>query len=76
MVPKFEFARQMRNDHLGTPLRLKKNEIADFRGDSRPQRRVRRTNPAATCLYISARSNVNEGSALRFKATFTAEAAR
>ena len=27
VVPKFEFARQMRNDHLGTPLRLKKNEI-------------------------------------------------
>ncbi len=24
VVPKFEFARQMRNDHLGTPLRLKK----------------------------------------------------
>ena len=32
LVPKFEFARQMRNDSLGTPLKLEKNEIAIFEG--------------------------------------------
>ena len=30
IVPKFEFARQMRNDSRGTPLKLDKNEIAIF----------------------------------------------
>ena len=32
IVPKFEFARQMRNDSRGTPLKLDKNEIAIFEG--------------------------------------------
>ena len=32
IVPQFEFARQMRNDSRGTPLRLGKNEIAIFEG--------------------------------------------
>ena len=31
-MPRFEFARQMRNDSLGTPLKLEKNEIAVFEG--------------------------------------------
>ena len=57
LVPKFEFARQMRNDSLGTPLKLEKNDIAG-------------RHPEATKLYISARSNVNEGSSLRFKGTW------
>ena len=30
VVPHFEFARQMRNDQMGTPLRLGKNEVAIF----------------------------------------------
>ena len=32
IVPHFEFARQMRNDSRGTPLRLGKDEIAIFEG--------------------------------------------
>ena len=32
IVPHFEFARQMRNDSRGTPLKLEKNEIAIFEG--------------------------------------------
>lgn len=32
IIPKFEFARQMRNDARGTPLKLGKNEIAIFEG--------------------------------------------
>ena len=31
-VPRYEFARKMRNDSLGTPLKLEKNEIAIFEG--------------------------------------------
>ena len=65
VVPKFEFARQMRNDHLGTPLRLKKNEIAIFEGIHALNDECAGRNPAATCLYISARSDVLEGEALR-----------
>ena len=57
LIPKFEFARQMRNDSLGTPLKLEKNEIAIFEG-------------IHAKLYISARSNVNEGAVLRFKGTW------
>ncbi len=70
MVPKFEFARQMRNDHLGTPLRLKKNEIAIFEGIHALNDDCAGRNPAATCLYISARSNILEGEQLRFKGTW------
>ncbi|MEG1858034.1 MAG: adenylyl-sulfate kinase, partial [Pseudoflavonifractor sp.] len=32
LIPHFEFARQMRNDALGVPLRLQKNELAIFEG--------------------------------------------
>ena len=32
LIPRFEFARQMRNDSLGTPLKLEKNEIVIFEG--------------------------------------------
>ena len=70
VVPKFEFARQMRNDHLGTPLRLKKNEIAIFEGIHALNDECAGRNPAATCLYISARSDVLEGEDLRFKGTW------
>ena len=70
VVPKFEFARQMRNDHLGTPLRLKKNEIAIFEGIHALNDACAGRNPATTCLYISARSDVLEGEQLRFKGTW------
>ena len=70
LVPKFEFARQMRNDSLGTPLRLGKNEIAIFEGIHALNDDIAGRHPEATKLYISARSNVNEGSTLRFKGTW------
>ena len=70
VVPKFEFARQMRNDHAGTPLRLGKNEIAIFEGIHALNDECAGRNPDATCLYISARSNVVEGEDLRFKGTW------
>ena len=70
IIPKFEFARQMRNDSLGVPLRLGKNEIAIFEGIHALNDDIAGRHPEATKLYISARTNVNEGSTLRFKGTW------
>ena len=70
VIPRFEFARQMRNDSLGTPLKLEKNEIAIFEGIHALNDDIAGRHPEATKLYISARSNVNEGAMLRFKGTW------
>ena len=70
LIPKFEFARQMRNDAAATPLRLGKNEIAIFEGIHALNDDIAGRHPEATKLYISARSNVNEGATLRFKGTW------
>ena len=70
LIPKFEFARQMRNDAAGIPLRLGKNEIAIFEGIHALNDDIAGRHPEATKLYISARSNVNEGAVLRFKGTW------
>ena len=70
MIPRFEFARQMRNDSMGTPLKLEKNEIVIFEGIHALNDDIAGRHPEAAKLYISARSNVNEGSALRFKGTW------
>lgn len=70
VIPKFEFARQMRNDSMGTPLRLGKNEIAIFEGIHALNDDIAGRHPEAAKLYISARSNVNEGAVLRFKGTW------
>ena len=70
IVPKFEFARQMRNDSRGTPLKLDKNEIAIFEGIHALNDDIAGRHPEATTLYISARSNILEGEMLRFKGTW------
>ncbi|HIT56791.1 MAG TPA: nucleoside kinase [Candidatus Galloscillospira stercoripullorum] len=70
IIPKFEFARQMRNDTRGTPLRLEKNEIAIFEGIHALNDQIAGRHAEATKLYISARSNILEGEALRFKGTW------
>ncbi len=70
VVPKFEFARQMRNDSMGRPLRLRKNEIAIFEGIHALNDEIFGRHPEATGLYISARSNVLDGDDLRFKGTW------
>ena len=49
IVPRFEFARQMRNDRLGEPLRLKKNEVAIFEGIHALNDECAGRNPDATC---------------------------
>lgn len=70
LVPKFEFARQMRNDSAGRILRLKKDEIAIFEGIHALNTRLTSGHPEAMRLYVSARSNVLEGDVLRFKGTW------
>ena len=70
VVPKFEFARQMRNDSRGTLLKLERNEIAIFEGIHALNDDIAGRHPEATTLYISARSNILEGEALRFKGTW------
>ena len=70
LVPKFEFTRQMRNDHMGTPLKLGKDEIAIFEGIHALNDDCAGRHPQAMCLYISARSDVVEGQDLRFKGTW------
>lgn len=70
LIPKFEFARQMRNDARGVPLRLLENEIAIFEGIHALNDDIAGRHPEATTLYISARSDILEGDALRFKGTW------
>ena len=70
IVPHFEFARQMRNDSRGTPLKLEKNEIAIFEGIHALNDDIAGRHPEATGVYISARSNILEGEELRFKGTW------
>ena len=70
IIPKFEFARQMRNDARGRPLRLKENEIAIFEGIHALNDDIAGRHPQATKLYISACSNVCDGDKLVFKGTW------
>lgn len=70
VIPKFEFARQMRNDSLGYPLHLAENEIAIFEGIHALNDDIAGRHAGATGIYISARSDVFEGSELRFKGTW------
>lgn len=70
LVPHFDFARQMRNDDKGRLLRLGSNEIAIFEGIHALNTRLTGHHPEAMRLYISARSDVLDGDALRFKGTW------
>ena len=69
LIPKFAFARQMR-DTAVTPLRLGKDEVAIFEGIHALNDDIAGRHPEATCMYISARSNVCDGDVLRFKGTW------
>ena len=70
IIPKFEFARQMRNDARGRPLRLAKNEVAIFEGIHALNDDIAGRHPEATTLYVSARSNILDGKEVRFKGTW------
>ena len=61
LLPHFEFARRMRNDSKGTPLRLGPDEVAIFEGIHALNTTITGKHPEATRLYISARSDVVDG---------------
>lgn len=61
LIPKFEFARQMRSAVKTRPLQLGKDEIAIFEGIHALNDVITGKNPAAMKVYISARSNVLDG---------------
>lgn len=69
LIPKYSFTRQMR-DTAVTPLRLGKDEVAIFEGIHALNDDIAGRHPEATCMYISARSNVCDGDILRFKGTW------
>ena len=71
LVPKFEFARQMRNDSRGTPLKLGADEVAIFEGIHALNTQLTSRHPEATRLYISARSDIKgEDGKVMFKRTW------
>ena len=70
LIPRYEFSRQMRNDSLGTPMKLGKHEIAIFEGIHALNDDITGRHPEATRMYISAQSDVNEGAELRFQGTW------
>ena len=71
LVPRFEFARQMRNDSRGTPLKLGRDEVAIFEGIHALNTQLTSRHPDATRLYISARSDVvDEQDRVVFKRTW------
>jgi len=71
LVPKFEFARQMRSAIKSKPLKLAKDEIAIFEGIHALNDVITGKNRNALKLYISARSNVvDEDGRMVFKGTW------
>ena len=71
LIPKFEFARQMRSAIKSHPLRLGRDEIAIFEGIHALNDIFTGKNPAAMKVYISARSNVlDEDGGVVFKNTW------
>jgi len=69
-VPKYEFSRQMRILEPSKSLRLKKDEIAIFEGIHALNNEITGVHPEAFKLYISARSNIENGGELVFKGTW------
>lgn len=69
LIPRYSFARQMR-DTAVVELKLGKDEVAIFEGIHALNDDIAGRHPEATCMYISARSDVLEGDALRFKGTW------
>lgn len=70
IIPHFDFSRQLRDTSRGRPLKLEKNEIAIFEGIHALGPGIAGPHPEATRLYISARSNVMEDGAVKFKGTW------
>ncbi len=70
MVPKFEFARQMRVMEPSKSLKLKSKEIVIFEGIHALNDDITGTHPEAFKLYISARSDIVFDGKVVFKGTW------
>ena len=70
LVPKYEFARQMRVLEPSKSLKLRKDEIAIFEGIHALNDEITSAHPEAFKLYISARSNIEFEGNLAFKGTW------
>ena len=71
LIPKFEFARQMRSDIKSQPLQLGKDEIAIFEGIHALNDIITGRNPTAAKVYISARSDIlDDAGGVVFKRTW------
>ena len=71
LIPKFEFARQMRSAIKTRPLQLGQDEVAIFEGIHALNDIITGKNRSAMKVYISARSNVlDEDGAIVFKNTW------
>ena len=71
LIPKFEFARQMRSDIKSQPLQLGKDEIAIFEGIHALNDIITGRNPNAAKVYISARSDIlDDAGGVVFKRTW------
>lgn len=70
VVPKFDFARQVRDEALGQRLSLKENEIAIFEGIHALNDECAGRHPEATKVYISARSDIEQDGKVIFKRTW------
>ena len=71
IIPKFEFARQMRSAIKSHPLQLGKDDIAIFEGIHALNDIITGKNQNAMKVYISARSNVvDEEGKIAFKGTW------
>lgn len=70
IVPHFDFTNQRRDEAKARPLRLGRDEICIFEGIHALGPGISGPHPEATKLYVSARSNILEDGAVRFKGTW------
>lgn len=71
LVPRYDFATQTRDTSRCRALHLRKDEIAVFEGIHALNDALSARHPEAFRIYLSARSNVLDGSTLVFKGTWT-----
>jgi len=69
-IPHFVFTQQARSDTKFTPMSLGPNDIAIFEGIHALNPAITGEHPEATKLYVSARSNIDDGGKLFFKSTW------
>ncbi|MDR3277150.1 MAG: nucleoside kinase, partial [Oscillospiraceae bacterium] len=71
LVPHFSFSLQSRDTSRAAPLRLEKDELAIFEGIHALNGMVTGPHQEAFRLYISARSDIEDGGEVMFKGTWT-----